>query len=107
MNNEKIQSIHRGQALKKAVYESGIKIAVLARKIEKSRRFIYLMFDNKDVPLHLMRSVCEAIKHPFTRDMFDDKLELEEELPKDYWKDKYLKLLEEHNSLLKTHYEKH
>jgi len=106
MNNEKIQSIHRGQALKKAVYESGIKIAVLARKIEKSRRFIYLMFDNKDVPLHLMRSVCEAIKHPFTRDMFDDKLELEEELPKDYWKDKYLKLLEEHNSLLKTHYEK-
>jgi hypothetical protein len=107
MSNEKIQPIHRGQALKKAVYESGIKIAVLARKIEKSRRFIYLIFDNKDVPLHLMRSVCEAIKHPFTRDMFEDKLELEEELPKDYWKDKYLKLLEEHNSLLKTHYEQH
>jgi hypothetical protein len=107
LNNQKTQPIHRGQALKKIVYDSGIKIAVLARKIEKSRRFIYIMFDNKDVPIHLMRSVCEAIKHPFTRDMFEEKLELEEALPKDHWKDKYLKLLEEYNNFLKIHYEKH
>ena len=107
MSNEKAQPIHRGQALKKAVYESGIKISVLARKIEKSRRFIYVMFDNKDVPIHLMRSVCEVIKHPFSRDMFEDKLEAEEELPKDYWKDKYLNLLEQHINLLKIHYAKH
>jgi hypothetical protein len=107
MSKQEIVYIHRGQALKKAVYDSGIKIAELARRIDKSRRFIYIMFDNKDVPIHLMRSVCEAIKHPFTRDMFEEKLELEEELPKDYWKDKYLKLLEEHNNLLKIHYEQH
>lgn len=107
MNNNKNVAIHRGQALKKAVYDSGIKIAVLARKIEKSRRFIYIMFDNKDVPLHLMKSVCEAIKHPFTRDMFEEKIEVEEELGKDHWKDKYISLLEEHNNLLKIHYAKH
>jgi len=107
LNNQKNQPIHRGQALKKAVYDSGIKISVLARKIEKSRRFIYIMFDNKDVPLYLMKSVCEAIKHPFTRDMFEDKLDLEEELAKDHWKDKYLNLLEEYNNLLKIHYGKH
>jgi hypothetical protein len=107
MSNQEIVYIHRGQSLKKAVYESGIKIAELARRLGKSRRFIYLMFDNKDVPIHLMRSVCEAIKHPFTRDMFEEKLEVEEELIKDYWKDKYLNLLEEHNNLLKTHYEQH
>jgi hypothetical protein len=107
LNNQKNQPIHRGQALKKAVDDSGIKIAELARRIGKSRRFIYIMFDNKDVPIHLMRSVCEAIKHPFTRDMFDEKLELEEVLPKDHWKDKYLKLLEEYNNFLKIHYEKH
>jgi hypothetical protein len=104
MSDHEIVYFHGGQALKKAVYDSGIKIAELARQLGKSRRFIYLMFDNKDVPIHLMRSVCEAIKHPFTRDMFEEKLEVEEELFKDYWKDKYLKLLEEHNGLLKKHY---
>jgi hypothetical protein len=106
MSKQEVVYIHRGQALKKAVYDSGIKIAELARRLGKSRRFIYLMFDNKDVPIHLMRSVCEAIKHPFTRDMFEEKLEVEEELYKDYWKDKYLKLLEENNDLLKIHYGK-
>lgn len=105
MSNEKTQPIHRGQALKKVVKDSGIKIAELARRIDKSRRFIYLMFDNKDVPIHLMRSVCEAIRHPFTRDMFEEVIEVKEELPENYWKDKYLNLLEEHNTLLKKHYE--
>jgi hypothetical protein len=104
MSKQEVVYIHRGQALKKAVYDSGIKIAELARQLGKSRRFIYLMFDKKDLPIHLMRSVCEAIRHPFTRDMFEEKLEVEEELFKDYWKDKYLKLLEEHNGLLKKHY---
>jgi hypothetical protein len=65
------------------------------------------MFHNKDLPLHLMKSVYEAINYNFTRDMFEDKFEVEEALPKDYWKDKYLNLLEEHNNLLKIHYEKH
>lgn len=106
MSNQKTQSIHRGQALKKVVYESGIKIAVLARKIEKSRRWIYIMFDNQNVPLHYVKSVCEAINHP-VRNLFDYKLELGEELVKDHWKDKYLNLLEEHNKLLKLHYGKH
>ena len=107
MSKEEVVYIHRGQALKKAVDDSGIKIAELARRIGKSRRFIYIMFDNKDVAIHLMRTVCEAIKHPFTRDMFEEKIEVEEELPKDYWKDKYLNLLEEYNNFLKIHYGKH
>ena len=107
MSSQDIQYIHRGQALKKVVCDSGIKIAELARRIDKSRRFIYLMFDNKDVPIHLMRSVCEAIRHPFTRDMFEEVIEVKEELPENYWKDKYLTLLEEHNNLLKKHYEQH
>ena len=107
MSNQKNQPIHRGQVLKKAVYDSGIKIAVLARKIEKSRRFIYLMFDKEDVPLHLIKSVFDAIKQPFLRNMFEENIEIEETLPNDYWKDKYLNLLEEHNNLLKIHYGKH
>jgi hypothetical protein len=107
MNNQEAQFIHRGQVLKKAVYDSGIKIAELARRIGKSRRFIYIMFNNKDVPTHLMKTVCEAIKHPFTRNMIEIKSETEDVFYDDYWKDKYFKLLEEHNTLLKKHYEQH
>ena len=64
MSSQEIQYIHRGQALKKAVYESGIKISVLARKIEKSRRFIYIMFDNKDVPISCKRVFYSLANRP-------------------------------------------
>ena len=101
MSNQETKTVHRGQALKKEVYNSGIFISELARRIGKSRRFIYLMFENQDVPLHLMRSVCDAIRCDFTRAMIEEKNKVEEILSDDFWKDRYLKLLEEHNNLLK------
>jgi septal ring factor EnvC (AmiA/AmiB activator) len=49
LNNSQV---HRGQIVKNAVVKSGIKIAQLGRKLSKSRRFFYLMFENELMPIN-------------------------------------------------------
>ena len=102
------EKVHTGQLLKKAVADSGIKIAELARKIGRSRRFIYLIFDKEDVPLHYLLQIGDAINHDFFAELKSDHNNIPHLCQKEgYWKDKYLRLLEEHNELLKLHYGKH
>ena len=102
------EKVHTGQLLKKAVSDSGIKIAELARKIGRSRRFIYGMFDKQDVPLHYILQIGEKINHDFFAEINSDHTNIPHLYQKEgYWKDKYLRLLEEHNELLKLHYGKH
>ena len=101
------EKAHTGQLLKKAVSNSGIKIAELARKIGRSRRFIYTMFDKQDVPLHYILQIGETINHDFFAETNSDYNNIPHLYQKErYWKDKYVKLLEEHNELLKLHYGK-
>jgi hypothetical protein len=50
MNND---SIHIGNIVQSQVKKSGIKIAELARRIDKSRRFLYILFEKK-MPLCIM-----------------------------------------------------
>ena len=108
MSSEKNQSIHRGQVLKKAVYDSGFKISEIAKKIGRSRRFIYIMFDKEDMPYHYMTKIGEVINHDFFAETKSDHNNIPHLYQKEgYWKDKYLNLLEEHNELLKLHYGKH
>jgi len=102
------EEVHRGQLLKNAVKKSGIKISELARRICRSRRFVYIMFDKQDVPLDYMIKIGEAINHNF----FEETKSSHNDIPhlyqkEEYWKDKYIALLEEHNELLKSLYEKH
>lgn len=42
---------HKGQVVEKAVRESGFPIAELARRMKKSRRHIYNMFENPNLSL--------------------------------------------------------
>jgi predicted transcriptional regulator len=102
MNN----TIHRGSILKKAVKNSGIKISELSRKLDKSRRFVYIMFDNESVPLHIFKKVGEIINFDFSNEILELKETLDLSKSEISFKDKYLKLLEEHNELLKKFYEK-
>ena len=95
--------IHRGEIVKNAVRNSGIKISELARKIGASRRFIYIIFGREKIALHDIRKIGEAINHDFSNEI----IELKENVPQIYqtetfWKDKYIKLLEEYNELLKN-----
>ncbi len=103
---------HRGEIIKEAVYKSGFSITELAKRLGKSRRWVYLMFENNSVSLDVILQIGKIIHHNFTKeikDMYPLKKVLidspsnfhNDENYNEYWKNKYLRLLEEYNALLK------
>lgn len=103
---------HRGEIIRKAVYNSGLTITEIAKSIGKSRKWMYLMFENSNVSLDLVLKIGKIIRYDFTADFkelstsariksesFVDSEENESNA--EFWKNKYLKLLEEYNELLK------
>ena len=103
---------HRGEIIKGAIYKSGVPITELAKRLGKSRRWMYLMFENSNVSLDLVIKIGKIIHYDFTDEIkelgLSTKLRHEmnstfenEEPSSEYWKNKYLKLLEEYNELLK------
>jgi predicted transcriptional regulator len=99
---------HRGEIIKKAIYNSGISITVLAYKLGKSRRWVYQMFDSCNVSLDMVIKIGNLIHHDFSIEINELKNVIanndltENYQNADYWKNKYLKLLEEYNDLLKN-----
>lgn len=103
---------HRGEIIRKAVYNSGYTITEIAKSIGKSRKWMYLMFENSNVSLDVILQIGKIIHYDFTEEIkeffpsqkttnnFSSSHEKEEITP-EYWKNKYLKLLEEYNDLLK------
>lgn len=102
---------HRGEIVERAIRQSGFPISVIAKKLGRSRRWMYLMFDNTQIDLETIISIGNIIHHDFA----DEIKELNSINPnsvsdhenqynnqtKEYWKNKYMKLLEEYNELLK------
>ncbi|MNR29911.1 hypothetical protein D3C85_1473290 [compost metagenome] len=107
-----IMQQHRGEIVKKAVYKSGYPITELAKRLSKSRRWIYLMFDNTNVSLDIVLQIGKIIHYDF-RDEIKEFSSYQkainepvsdyqnDESQVEYWKNKYLKLLEEYNEILK------
>ena len=102
---------HRGEIVKDAVYKSGFPITELAKRLGKSRRWVYLLFENPAVSLDLIMQIGQIIHVDFTQAIkefsptttaqepnFSYRLDEQEA---NYWKNKYLFLLEEYNALLK------
>ncbi len=102
---------HRGEIIKEAVYKSGLSITELAKRIGKSRRWVYLMFENNSVSLDVILQIGTIIHHNFTKEIeefepikkaFDKSNKSEnDDFSVENWKNKYLQLLEEYNVLLK------
>jgi CRISPR/Cas system-associated exonuclease Cas4 (RecB family) len=102
---------HRGEIAEQAIRQSGFPITVIARKLKKSRRWMYLMFDNPQVDLETILSIGKIIHHDFSDEIkelktisnsiFEDLKHSYKESSKEYWKNKYLKLLEDYNEPLK------
>ncbi len=99
---------HRGEIIRKAVYNSGYTITEIAKSIGKSRKWMYLMFENSNVSLDMVLQIGKIIHYDFTDEIkeFNPNSTIVNEPPTvnqnaEYWKDKYLKLLEEYNWLLK------
>lgn len=105
--------IHRGEIVEKAVRDSGIPISSLAKKLGKSRRHIYNIFQYHNLDWETIINIGEAIKIDFTilfPELSKEKSQITINQPKDlnscieelnYWKNKYITLLEEYNKLMK------
>ena len=103
---------HRGEIIKGAIYKSGYPITGLAKRIGKSRRWMYQMFENSNVSLDIVLQIGKIIHYDFTEEIkefnpYQNAVNepatdyKNEESQAEYWKNKYLKLLEEYNEILK------
>ncbi|MBP6038665.1 MAG: CRISPR-associated protein Cas4 [Flavobacterium sp.] len=98
---------HRGEIIKEAVYKSGFPITALAKRMGKSRRWVYLLFENPMVSIDTLLQIGTIIHYDFSEEIEtlkphvvnDTAISYNKE--ETYWKNKYLKLLEEYNELLK------
>lgn len=107
---------HRGEIVERAIRQSGYPISTIAKKLGRSRRWMYLMFDNTQVDLETVMSIGNIIHHDFSDEIkelgsisnhsFEDPENPYTNQSKEYWKNKYLKLLEDYNDLLKRTNEK-
>jgi predicted transcriptional regulator len=101
---------NRGEIVERAVKENGLPIKKLAEKLKLSRRTIYNYFNTPDLSLDIILEIGKFIYHDFSDEITELKnirpyvAEKEHQYSSEgseYWKNKYLVLLEEYNALLK------
>ena len=113
---------HRGEIIEKAVRESGISITELARRLNKSRRHIYNIFNNSGVDIDTIIQIGKIIHKDFSNEIqyintskkyFEPtiaSLSVKEEQSQyesiALWREKYFTLLEEYNKLLEKYVQK-
>jgi hypothetical protein len=104
---------HRGEIVERAVRQSGMPLTQLTKKLGKSRRWIYTAFENPVLSIEVILEIGKVIHHDFSNDINELKnyrqltteaIELHytafDETTVEYWKNKYLILLEKYNTLL-------
>lgn len=101
---------HRGEIIERAVRDSGIKLTSIAKKLGKTRQWMYLTFENPNVPLDVVLAIGKIIFYDFSEEItsLQKPMKVEEKeaqeykkLDENYWKEKYFNLMEEHHLLMK------
>jgi hypothetical protein len=102
-------SIHRGRVLSEAVKQSNFTKEEAAKRARYSRSSYYKHITNPDLPFNILTRYGKAIRYDFRGDIPEMPSYVLEESPDsykkitsleeamaaiEYWKDKYLKLLE-------------
>lgn len=107
---------HRGEIVEKAIRQSGYSITRVAAELGKSRRWMYYVFENRNLSMDLILEIGQIIHYDFSKDLCEFKLtpkNLIEDMFKEYprrigdqkkeienWKNKYMDILEKYNKLL-------
>jgi hypothetical protein len=100
---------HRGEIIEKAIRNSGMPLTSIARKMGKSRQWIYLLFQNPNVSLNIVVKIGKIIYYDFSSEIkdltlssinFEERNE-EKNQKEESWKEKYYQLMEEHLQLIK------
>jgi hypothetical protein len=98
---------HRGEIIEQAVRNSGLAISKIAERLGKSRRWMYLMFENPNVPFETIEAIGKILHHDFSDEIKSMNSTVAEppityaKQDANYWREKYYTLLEEYNELLK------
>ena len=108
--------VHRGEIIKHVVHESGYSITTLAKRLKKSRRWVYYIFEKPNVPLDVVLDIGKILHHDFSiemkgvslyatvsspaRKVNDPRVFDSEEDEVTHWKEQYYSLLEKYNDLL-------
>ena len=97
--------IHRGEIVEQAVRASGQNLSKLAKRLGKSRKWLYDSFENPNLSLEYVLEISKAIHFDFTEQIPELRRnytnnEGDQAMEETTWKDKYIHLLEEHQKLL-------
>lgn len=100
---------HRGEIIEKAIRSSGVSITEIAKRLHKSRQWVYNLFDNPSVSTDIVNTIGKIILHDFSKEieplnsgiLTEEHEEYHREGSAGYWKEKYYALLEEHLEVLK------
>ena len=104
----------RGDIVKRAISKSGLSKAALAKKLGVGRTTLYYKLDSEYLDYDFIIQVYQAIKRDISKDFPDLIKYVSGEPVEEYsnelknckeelesYKEKYIKLMEEHNQLLK------
>lgn len=92
--------------------ESGYCITKLAARLGKSRRWVYDAFQNRNLSIDVILEIGKVIFYDFSNDLLElkrfkintqDSAQFTyqaDETTAEYWKNKYLDLLEKYNRML-------
>ena len=97
--------IHRGEIVEQAVRSSGHNLSSLAKRLGKSRKWLYDAFENPMLSLEYTIEIGKLIHYDFSDHIPELRRtyvsnEESSSLNEPSWKDKYIALLEEHQRLL-------
>jgi len=99
---------HKGEIVEKAVRQSGIPFTKIVKRLGKSRKWIYNAFENPQLSLDIILEIGKIIHYDFSNEIkeLNSNNSVNETRPLynevEYWKNKYLHLLEEYKTLLEA-----
>ena len=105
---------HRGEIVERAVRQSGYSLTKLTIRLGKSRRWIYHEFENPMLPIETIFEIGRIIHYDFSDELVELKkygnaISIEKDTKEnligdsaEFWKNKYLNLLEKYNALLEN-----
>ncbi|MGN2373509.1 TetR/AcrR family transcriptional regulator [Sphingobacterium spiritivorum] len=107
---------HRGEILKEVFEDQGVNISKVAKKIGVDRATVYRHFADRQLSIDYIVKYGQAIDYDFSKYfpellqvVQDPSIDFEKKAPKtyselerdvNYWKDKYIDLLEQYNRLI-------
>ena len=89
---------HRGEIIEKASRESNIPITKIAKKLKRSRQFVYNLFETPNVPIDTVLEIGKIINRDFSKELKLSNAKPQKETKKseensvEYWKNKYINL---------------